>query len=113
MYAASANAPNSEGRSMMIHTNACAVLGIEHPVVQAGMSREYTGASLVAAVSAAGGLGILGCLGRSPGEAVAEIRQIRALTDRPFAVGFVLHLLDEATFAACLAERVPIFQFFR
>jgi NAD(P)H-dependent flavin oxidoreductase YrpB (nitropropane dioxygenase family) len=97
----------------MIHTTACAVLGIDHPVVQAGMSREYTGADLVAAVSAAGGLGILGCLGRSAEAAVTEIRRIRSLTDRPFAAGFVLHLLDEAAFAACLAERVPIFQFFR
>ena len=49
----------------MIHTRACNVLGIEHPVVQAGMASEYTGPELVAAVSNAGGLGVLGCLGRS------------------------------------------------
>src|SRR5919197_324371 len=72
-----------------------------------------TSADLVAAVSAAGSLGVLGCLDRPPGEAVAEIRRIRALTDRPFGVNFVLHRLDEETFAACLAERVPVFSFFR
>jgi NAD(P)H-dependent flavin oxidoreductase YrpB (nitropropane dioxygenase family) len=96
-----------------MRTRACAVLGIEHPVVQAGMSREYTSATLVAAVSAAGGLGILGCLGRTGDEAVAEIRRIRALTDRPFGVNFVLHRLDEAAFAAVLAERPPVVSLFR
>ncbi|MDP9380049.1 MAG: nitronate monooxygenase [Chloroflexota bacterium] len=97
----------------MIHTRVCDVLGIVHPIAQAGMARQQTSAELVAAVSAAGGLGILGCLGRPADEAVAEIRRIRALTDRPFGVNFVLHLLDEDTFAACLAERVPVFSFFR
>jgi len=97
----------------MIHTSACDVLGITHPIVQAGMSRYGTNAKLVAAVSAAGGLGILGCLRRTPEETVTEIQRIRSLTNRPFGVNFVVHLLDESTFAACLAERVPIFSFFR
>ena len=97
----------------MLHTRACDRLGIVHPVVQAGMAREYTSAELVAAVSAAGGLGLLGCYGRPAAEAVAEIRRIRALTDRPFGVNFVLHHLDEAAFAACLAERVPVVGCFR
>ncbi len=97
----------------MIHTRACEILGITHPIVQAGMSRRQTNAELVAAVSSAGGLGILGCLGRPADETVAEIRRIRTLTDRPFGVNFVLHLLDEETFNACLDERVPVFSFFR
>lgn len=97
----------------MIHTEACDVLGIEYPVVQAGMARPFTNAALVAAVSAAGGLGILGCLGRPADEAVAEIRRIRALTNRPFGVNFVLHQRDDETFAACLDEHVPVFAFFR
>jgi nitronate monooxygenase len=97
----------------MIRTPACDVLGIAHPIVQAGMSRSYTNGELAAAVSAAGGLGILGCHGRPADEAVREIRRIRALTPRPFGVNFVLHLKDEETFAACLAERVPVFSFFR
>ena len=96
----------------MLRTRACEVLGIELPIVQAGMARAFTNAALVAAVSAAGGLGVLGCLGRPPEEAVAEIRRIRALTDRPFGVNFVLHRLNEETFAACLAEHVPVFTFF-
>jgi NAD(P)H-dependent flavin oxidoreductase YrpB (nitropropane dioxygenase family) len=98
----------------MIHTPACDVLGIEHPIVQAGMGGPWhTNAELVAGVSNAGALGILGCLGRSADEAVAEIRRIRTLTDRPFGVNFVLHVRDDDAFAACLAERVPVFSFFR
>lgn len=97
----------------MLRTPVCETLGIAHPIVQAGMAREYTNAELVAAVSAAGGLGILGCLGRPADETVAAIRRIRALTDRPFGVNFVLHRRNRETFAACLAERVPVFSFFR
>jgi NAD(P)H-dependent flavin oxidoreductase YrpB (nitropropane dioxygenase family) len=97
----------------MLHTKVCDLLAVTHPIIQAGMSRSYTSADLVAAVSAAGGLGILGCLDRPASEAVAEIRRIRALTDRPFGVNFVLHRRDEQTFAACLDEGVPVFSFFR
>ena len=96
-----------------MHTAVCDALQIEHPVVQAGMARVFTNAELVAAVSNAGGLGVLGCLWRLAEEAQAEIRRIRNLTDRPFGVNFVLHRLDEAAFEACLAERVPVFCFFR
>jgi nitronate monooxygenase len=97
----------------MIHTKICDVLGIKHPIIQTGMAGNNTNAELVAAVSQAGGLGILGCLGRSREEALADIRKIRTLTDSPFGVNFVLHFLDEDTFQACLDEKVPIFSFFR
>lgn len=97
----------------MLRTPVCDLLGISHPVVQAGMARYGTSADLVSAVSAAGGLGTLGCLGRSAADAREQIRRIRERTGRPFAVNFVLHRRDEETFAACLAERVPIFTFFR
>lgn len=89
------------------------LLGINHPVIQAGMARQYTSPALVAAVSSAGGLGILGCLDRSESDVVSSIRETRRLTDRPFGVNFVLHRLDERAFRASLAERVPVFSFFR
>ncbi len=98
---------------MMLYTAACKALGIRYPVAQAGMARWNTNAELVAAVGEAGGLGILGCLGRPADEARAQIERIRALTDRPFGVNLVLHLRDEETFAACLKARVPVFSFFR
>lgn len=98
----------------MIHTRVCDLLDIVHPVFQTGMAgRGNTSPELVAAVSNAGGLGILGCLGRSAEEAITDIRQVRALTDRPFGVNFVLYHRDDDTFAACLEERVPVFSFFR
>jgi NAD(P)H-dependent flavin oxidoreductase YrpB (nitropropane dioxygenase family) len=77
------------------------------------MARGYTSAALVGAVSAAGGLGVLGCLDRSAAETVSEIERIRELTDRPFALNFVLHQLDEEPFAEGLAQRVPIIMSFR
>ena len=97
----------------MIHTDICSLLGIAHPLVQAGMARYGTNAELVATVSAAGGLGVLGCLSRPVDEARAEIRRIRERTDRPFGVNHVLQHLDQESFAACLAEYVPVFCFFR
>ena len=96
-----------------IHTRLCELAGIVHPIVQAGMAREGTNADLVIAVSAAGGLGTLGCLDRPAEEAAEQIAAIRRATNRPFGVNFVLDFLDEAAFEVCLAARVPFFTFFR
>lgn len=89
------------------------LLGIDHPIIQAGMGGPYTNAELVSAVSAAGGLGILGCLYREADEVIRHIREIPGRTDRPFGANFVFENLDEAAFRACLDERVPVFSFFR
>src|SRR3954462_15237130 len=60
--------------------------GIEHPIIQGGM--HYVGfAELAAAVSNAGGLGIITGLTQKTPEALAnEIRRCRAMTDKPFGV---------------------------
>jgi nitronate monooxygenase len=74
---------------MMIHTRLCDVLAIDHPILNAPMGGTAT-ADLAAAVSAAGGFGMSG--GTSGGGADwlrAQIRATRALTDRPFGVGFI------------------------
>jgi nitronate monooxygenase len=62
------------------------LLGIEHPIVQGGM--HFVGfAELAAAVSNAGGLGIItGLTQRTPADLAAEIARARALTDKPFGV---------------------------
>jgi len=62
------------------------MLGIEHPIIQGGM--HYVGfAELAAAVSNAGGLGIITGLTQPTPELLAdEIRKCRAMTDRPFGV---------------------------
>src|SRR5487761_934753 len=91
----------------VLHTPVCDLLGIDVPIFQAGMAR-YTTPQLVAAVSNAGGLGIIGGLGRTPDELRSEIRQVRELTSRPFAVNHVLCQLDPAAFQATLAQRVAV-----
>jgi nitronate monooxygenase len=74
------------------------LFGIEYPIVNAPMGR-WAGAELAAAVSAAGGLGLIGGQGsREHSETQADwlreqIRAVRARTDRPFGVGFVLPFL--------------------
>lgn len=66
------------------------LLGIEHPVVQGGMM--FVGrAPLAAAVSEAGGLGIITALTQpTPAELVREIEAARELTDRPFGVNLTI-----------------------
>src|SRR6201992_645981 len=70
---------------MTISTPICDMLGIEHPILLAGMG-GVSYAELCAAVSNAGGFGTLGMAGRSPNEIRDEIKKTRDLTDRPFAV---------------------------
>jgi NAD(P)H-dependent flavin oxidoreductase YrpB (nitropropane dioxygenase family) len=69
------------------------LLGIEYPVLQAGMGRSrglITTPQLVAAVSEAGGLGCIGGEGLDPEELRATIREVRKLTARPFGVDLLL-----------------------
>src|SRR5437773_11575084 len=80
---ASAGARRRLHRLSRLHTPVCDLLGIELPILQAGMS-SYTTPELVAAVSNAGGLGIIGGLGRSADELREEIQKVRAVTARPF-----------------------------
>lgn len=61
------------------------MLGVEHPVMLAGMGGVSYHA-LVAAVSAAGGFGCLGASTMSPQHMVREMADVRAMTDRPFGV---------------------------
>ena len=65
------------------------LLGIEYPIIQGGMAwvAEH---NLVAAVSEAGGLGIIGA-GGAPADFVREqIRSVKEVTDRPFGVNIML-----------------------
>ena len=93
-------------------TNLCHVLGIEHPIIAAPMGPDLTGPELVAAVSNAGGLGILQAQFCSPPVFRQEIRRVRALTARPFGVNLLLHFPVEDQVAICLEERVPILSLF-
>ncbi len=65
------------------------LLGIQYPVIQGGMAwiAEY---HLAAAVSNAGGLGIIGAASAPPETVREQIREVRKRTDRPFGVNVML-----------------------
>jgi len=74
----------------MLTTRFTEALGIEHPVVQGGMM--WVGrAELAAAVSEAGGLGMITALTQpTPGDLVKEIERARAMTDKPLGVNLTI-----------------------
>ncbi|HEX6292798.1 MAG TPA: nitronate monooxygenase [Herpetosiphonaceae bacterium] len=73
----------------MIHTPLCDLLKIDHPILNAPMGGTAT-ARLAAAVSAAGGFGMIGgTSGAGPDWLRAQIRAVREHTTRPFGVGFI------------------------
>src|SRR5487761_53750 len=90
-----------------LQTPVCDLLGIQVPILQAGMS-TYTTPELVAAVSNAGGLGIIGGLFRGADELRDEILKVRALTSRPFGVNHVVSQLDPDAIEVTLELRVPV-----
>ena len=70
---------------MSLHTPLCDLLGVKHPIMLAGMG-GVSYAELVAAVSNAGGYGVLGMAGRTPEFIRDEMRKVKSLTDKPFGV---------------------------
>ena len=72
-----------------LHTEICDILGIDVPVISAGMG-FVARAELAAAVSNAGGLGVIGGAGFVPERLRLEIQRCRALTDKPFGVDLLL-----------------------
>ena len=92
----------------MLHTRVCELFGIEHPVLLGPMG-SATGAGLAAAVSNAGGLGTVGCAGRSPDWIAQTAREIREKTDRPFGLNLLLFDADKAAMEAVFDARPPVF----
>lgn len=99
------------------------LIGIKYPIIQASMS-WISDAGLAAAVSTAGGLGTIGPNSgykkftrdvRETGERLREqIKMVRSITDRPFAVNFVVGApgLDKDFSESCIEvgieEKVPV-----
>ncbi|MDP9890166.1 NAD(P)H-dependent flavin oxidoreductase [Pseudarthrobacter enclensis] len=94
----------------MLRTTFCEVLGVEHPIVQAGMGPFGSGAELAAAVSNAGALGSLGGAARSPGDLREQLSVLRTLTERPFAVNFTQPWLQQhpESFDIALELHAPV-----
>lgn len=72
-----------------LRTPLCERLGVEYPILSAGMG-PISGPELVAAVSNAGGLGVLGCTSMSADQVRSVIRRTKELTSRPFGVDLIL-----------------------
>ena len=105
----------------MLETRLCRLLNIRYPIVQAAMA-WVTNAEMVAAISSAGGLGTLGpnagatTITKDPhevGERLrTEIKKVRDLTDKPFAVNVLVpgpgeEEFSEVTARVAIEEKVP------
>ncbi len=73
----------------MIRTVLCELLDIEYPIIQGGMAWVST-AELAAAVSEAGGLGVIASGTATPEWLKAQLQKARALTQKPFGVNVML-----------------------
>ncbi len=84
------------------------LLGIKYPIFQGGMAWVAT-SELAAAVSEAGGLGIIAA-GNAPGDYVrSEIRKLKTMTDKPFGVNIMLlsPFVEDIVDIVC-DEKVPV-----
>src|SRR5579864_2804091 len=95
-----------------LRTPLCEELGIDCPILSAGFA-SGAGPDLVAAVSNAGGLGVLGATGLTPERIAGLITQTRRLTSRAFGINFIIDAdtADDLAFlraevAAAASQRV-------
>ena len=89
-------------------TELTTLLGIEYPIIQGGMAwvAEY---HLAAAVSEAGGLGIIGAASAPPEIVREQIREVKKLTDKPFGVNvMLLNPNAEEVARIVVEEKVPV-----
>ena len=84
------------------------LLGIRYPIIQGAMAWISDG-SMAAAVSLAGGAGIIAAGGRSADYVSQEIKKARALTDRPFGVNIMLMADNKDEVVAAVCEEKPAF----
>lgn len=92
----------------MFITRLSELLGIKYPVLQGGMAWVST-AELAAAVSEAGGLGIIACGNHPPSHLEEQIQKAKELTGKPFGVNVLLlspHVDD--LFRVIAREKVPV-----
>lgn len=92
----------------MIKTELCELLNIKYPIFQGGMA-WIADASLAAAVSNAGGLGIIAAMNANADWLREEIHKVRTMTDKPFGVNIMLMspFADEVS-DLVVEEKVPV-----
>lgn len=92
----------------MINTKICELLGIRYPIFQGGMA-WVADAALAAAVSNAGGLGIIAAMNMNGEQLRAEIAKLRKVCDKPFGVNVMLMSPHAAEVADVIVEEsVPV-----
>ncbi len=92
----------------MIKSEICALLGIKYPIFQGGMA-WVADAELAAAVSNAGGLGIIAGMNMNGEQLRAEIQKLRKITDKPFGVNVMLMSPFVAEVVeVIIEEKVPV-----
>ena len=87
----------------MIKSRICEILGIEYPIFQGGMA-WVADAELAAAVSNAGGLGLISAINAGTEAVRNEIRKCKTLTDKPFGVNIMLQAPNAAEIAEMIVE---------
>ncbi|MDP6708761.1 MAG: nitronate monooxygenase [Alphaproteobacteria bacterium] len=80
----------------VFRTELCDLLGIDYPIMLAAMAPDVSDPTLVAAVSEAGGIGVLACADKSPDEIRELAAETRKLTDRPFGIDVALPIKADA-----------------
>ena len=96
----------------MLRTQLCRDLGIELPILSAPLGGGGAGPELAAAVSGAGGLGLLGMGGIAAPLIREQIRETRARTSKPFGVGLLVPFIAGGEVEACVEERVSVLLLF-
>ncbi len=92
----------------MLKSKLCDILGIQYPIFQGGMA-WVADADLAAAVSQAGGLGIIAGMNMKGEQLSAEIRKLREKTDKPFGVNVMLMSPFTAEVVeVVIEEKVPV-----
>ncbi len=93
---------------MMINSNICSLLNIRYPIFQGGMA-QISDAGLAAAVSEAGGLGVVAA-GNNTAEALkVQIDKVKQLTDKPFGVNvMLLSPYAEEVARLLVDEKIPV-----
>lgn len=92
----------------MLNSELCSILGIEYPIFQGGMAWIADG-KLAAAVSEAGGLGIISAMNAGADYLKKEIETARSLTRKPFGVNIMLMSPHVAEVAQVVADmKVPV-----
>jgi len=93
----------------MFHTVLCDMLEIRYPILMGAMQGAGK-PRLVAAVSEAGGLGVLPTFGETEADLLRQIKETRELTDKPFGVNItpVGRAFTEKRAAICVEQKIPV-----